>query len=120
MWAKQDMVFIYNVLDTNEYSPQNNGKLFSEKMDLSFESRQDNLRNVLDKMQQIGIDAAELEVHQEYDLNVDKLKEQEEKKIEAGDIEQSEKKESCQLLMRHIIIIWTKRHRDSQFFLKEV
>ena len=22
---KQDMVFIYNVLDTNEYSPQNNG-----------------------------------------------------------------------------------------------
>ena len=53
-------------------------------MDLSFESRQDNLRNVLDKMQQIGIDAAELEVHQEYDLNVDKLKEQEEKKIEIG------------------------------------
>ena len=94
LWAKQEMVFIYNVLDTNEYSPQNNGKLFSEKMDLSFESRQDNLRNVLDKMQQIGIDAAELEVHQEYDLNVDKLKEQEEKKIEAGDIEQSEKKES--------------------------
>lgn len=94
LWAKQDMVFIYNVLDTNEYSPQNNGKLFSEKMDLSFESRQDNLRTVLDKMQQIGIDAAELEVHQEYDLNVDKLKEQEEKKIEAGDIEQSEKKES--------------------------
>lgn len=94
LWAKQDMVFIYNVLDTNEYSPQNNGKLFSEKMDLSFESRQDNLRSVLDKMQQIGIDAAELEVHQEYDLNVDKLKEQEEKKIEAGDIEQSEKKES--------------------------
>ena len=45
--------------DTNEYSPQNNGKLFSEKMDLSFESRQDNLRSVLDKMQQIGIDAAE-------------------------------------------------------------
>lgn len=94
LWAKQDMVFIYNVLDTNEYSPQNNGKLFSEKMDLSFESRQDNLRTVLDKMQQIGIDVAELEVHQEYDLNVDKLKEQEEKKIEAGDIEQSEKKES--------------------------
>lgn len=94
LWAKQDMVFIYNVLDTNEYSPQNNGKLFSEKMDLSFESRQDNLRTVLDKMQQIGIDAAGLEVHQEYDLNVDKLKEQEEKKIEAGDIEQSEKKES--------------------------
>lgn len=53
-------------------------------MDLSFESRQDNLRTVLDKMQQIGIDAAELEVHQEYDLNVDKLKEQEEKRLKQG------------------------------------
>lgn len=31
LWAKQDMVFIYNVLDTNEYSPQNNGKLFLKR-----------------------------------------------------------------------------------------
>lgn len=94
LWAKQDMVFIYNVLDTNEYSPRNNAQVFLEKKDLSFANQEDNLRNVRNELEKIGINPDALGVHCVYYLSADRLEEQEEIKVAAKDIEESEKKAS--------------------------
>ena len=92
LWAKDNMTFIYNILDTNEYSPLNNAQFFAEKTDLSFANQEDNLNFVLNEMKEIGIDPETLGVHYVYYLSADRLEEQEKIKVAAGDIEEREKK----------------------------
>ncbi len=94
LWAKDNMTFIYNILDTNEYSPRNNAQVFLEKKNLSFANQEDNLSNVLNEMEKIGINPDTLGVHYVYYLSADRLEEQEKIKVAAGDIEESEKKAS--------------------------
>lgn len=94
MFCAHKMTPILYVFDTEKYSETNNAEVFAEPMDLSFESREENKTTVNNAMKALGADCDSLQVVSVYYMSAQRMEEQEQIKVENGDIEDDERKAS--------------------------